>query len=213
MIQRYFARVLCVPLALWALLLCGCDSQAADLREWKPSDHEHPAKPSQGQVDVSDASTNPLAQHGVSEVSLIAWRQNCVRCHGIVGRGDGPQAAMYSPPDLTAAQRQAQLSDADILGVIKQGRGKMPGFNLPQPTLEGLVRLIRLLDASGQGLKAAQPAGAASAAPSAGSASAAPSGVPATSPTPMPTATAPPAPPATTSTGPSATPSARTSAP
>lgn len=168
-----------------SLALFACKSEAADLREWKPSDHDHTSKPESGQVDVSDPAANPLASHGISEVVLLAWRQSCVRCHGIIGRGDGPNAAMTHPPDLTNPERQAQLTDAAIASVIRQGRGLMPKHDLPDATVDGLVRLVRLVNASGKGVA---PAGSASAAPAASDQPAAPGSAP------TPTAPARPAP-------------------
>ncbi|HEY6724433.1 MAG TPA: cytochrome c [Polyangiaceae bacterium] len=149
-----------------SLLSAACSkSEAHDLREWKPSDHDHTSEPGRDQVDVSDPAANPLSAHGISEVVLLGWRQNCVRCHGVIGRGDGSQAAATRPPDLTNPERQAQLSDADIKAVIRQGRGLMPGHDLPDSTIDGLVKLVRLLNASGKGMAA--PAGSAAPGPSA----------------------------------------------
>ena len=143
------------------LFTVACKSEAHDLREWKPSDHDHTSEPGRDQVDVSDTETNnPLSAHGISEVVLLGWRQNCVRCHGVIGRGDGAQAASTRPPDLTNPERQAQLSDTDIKTVIRQGRGLMPAHDLPDSTIDGLVKLVRLLNASGKGVAEA-PAGSA----------------------------------------------------
>jgi hypothetical protein len=144
----------------------GCESQAADLREWRPGDHDHTEQPGRDQVSVADGGPqNPLAAHGISDVVLVAWRQKCVRCHGTIGRGDGPQASMYAPPDLSDEKRQAALTDPDIHQLIRAGRGKMPAFDLPDSTLEGLVKLVRLIGGGPEPAAAASGAPPGSAAP------------------------------------------------
>lgn len=175
-----------------SLVTAACQSEAPDLREWKPSDHDHTSEPGRDQVDVSDPGANPLSAHGISEVVLLGWRQNCVRCHGVIGRGDGSQASATRPPDLTNPERQAQLTDADIKTVIRQGRGLMPAHDLPDSTLDGLVKLIRLLNASGKGMAA--PSGSAAPAAS-GEPAPRDSAAPPSSPSAAP-AGATPAPPA-----------------
>ena len=69
-------------------------------------------------------------------------------CHGTVGRGDGPQGPMVRASDLTRPAWQASVTDAQIAQTIRTGRGSMPAFDLPESTVNGLVRLIRLLDMS-----------------------------------------------------------------
>ena len=86
--------------------------------------------------------------HGITDVTIAAWKQRCVQCHGSVGRGDGPQGAMLRASDLTRPDWQASVTDEQIESTIKSGRGAMPAFDLPDSTLKGLVRVIRLLDAS-----------------------------------------------------------------
>jgi hypothetical protein len=55
---------------------------------------------------------------------------------------------MAKQPDLRDPAFQSRVSDEQIQQVIKLGRGAMPPHDLPASTVEGLVRLIRLLDAS-----------------------------------------------------------------
>jgi mono/diheme cytochrome c family protein len=117
--------------------LAACDSKS-EVREWTPQDHDNNARA--GQVTGSAAP-------GEEDATLIAvaWRQSCARCHGMSGRGDGPEGPMYRPADLTRAQFQDQATDEDIANVIRKGRNKMPSFDLPPKIIEGLVRHVRRL--------------------------------------------------------------------
>jgi cytochrome c oxidase cbb3-type subunit 3 len=138
---RVFASILVVT------LLTACNSTPADLRPWRPSDHDHTSEPGNNQVvGGPDAGVDPeLAANGLNEVVLVAWEQNCVRCHGRFGRGDGPQGPMTRAADLANSRFQSTATDAQILATIRDGRGLMPAFPLPEPTLTMLVQLIRLL--------------------------------------------------------------------
>ncbi len=134
-------------LSLLLLAAVGCDQTPEDLREWRAEDHRHTSEPSSGQVNVEEAQrTRPAALHGIDDVALMAWKQNCMTCHGVIGRGDGPQGPMMKPPDLTDPAFHERATDAEIKATIKNGRGRMPAFELPESTLTGLVRLIRLFN-------------------------------------------------------------------
>jgi mono/diheme cytochrome c family protein len=147
---------------LFLLIAVACDKAPADLRPWRPSDHDHTSEPGNNQV-VADAGVDPeLAKHGLNEVALVAWEQNCVRCHGRFGRGDGPQGPMVRAADLTNPRFQTTFTDEQIAAVIKSGRGLMPAFPLPDSTVVTLVQLVRLL-----GQARVQAETAASGAPSA----------------------------------------------
>jgi mono/diheme cytochrome c family protein len=196
-------RALLLPAAL--ALLVACERQPSDLREWRPADHDHTTNPGTDQVEGGpDAGVAPeLAAHGLNEVVIVAWEQNCVRCHGRFGHGDGPQGPMVRAADLTNQRWQATVSDDDILKVIRDGRGLMPAFPLPEPTLRMVVQLIRLLgqattpgsDASGSADAGASPAPRASGAPSAHRGVTAPAK--SAIAVPVPNAASAPAPPAT----------------
>jgi cytochrome c oxidase cbb3-type subunit 3 len=170
-------RWLACLFALATATLTACNEQPPDLREWHPSDHDHTTNPGNDQVEGGpDAGTAPeLAAHGLNEVVIVAWEQNCVRCHGRFGRGDGPQGPMVHAADLTNAKWQATASDDDIFKFIRDGRGLMPAFPLPDETLRALVQLIRLLgQATAPGASAsAAPAGSAPRSPHALTAAAA----------------------------------------
>ena len=167
-------------------LVAACNSSPPDLRPWRASDHDHTSEPGNNQVvGGPDAGVDPeLAKHGLNEVAIVAWEQNCVRCHGRFGRGDGPQGGMVHASDLASPRFQSTASDEQILATIKNGRGLMPAFPLPDETLKMLVQLIRLLGqaaAAGQADPGAAPAP--SAAPGASSKPAKPGATkPATAP-------------------------------
>jgi cytochrome c oxidase cbb3-type subunit 3 len=139
-----------LALALAAATIAGCNSSPGDLRPWRPEDHDHTTNPGQDQVVAGpDAGPSPeLARVGLDEVTVIAWQQNCTRCHGQIGRGDGPQGQMFRATDLTNPTWQRSVTDEQIALSIQKGRGQMPPFTLPESTIKSLVRLIRLLDVS-----------------------------------------------------------------
>jgi len=157
--------------------LIGCDRDPPDLREWRLSDHDHTSNPNSDQVEVDQNDAGAGGMLGISEVIVVAWRQNCVTCHGTIGRGDGPQGRMLRATDLTKPDWQSGITDENIARVIRTGKGTMPAFNLPDTTVEGLVRLIRLLDAS----RYAEAAAAAASGAPATSGAPNPSSAPATS--------------------------------
>jgi cytochrome c oxidase cbb3-type subunit 3 len=131
------------PLVL-AFVLAGaagamsCQNRT-DVREWTPGDHDQPAGTPQGQ----GPRQKPSPQQDDGNLVDIAWSRNCAPCHGARGAGDGPQGAMMRAPDLTRADWQDKVTDDEIAQVIKNGRNKMPKFDLPPAVLEGLVRRIR----------------------------------------------------------------------
>ena len=71
----------------------------------------------------------------------------CAQCHGEEGKGDGPEAMMYSvkPADLTEAQMMSQMTDGEIFWKISQGRKPMPSFKkqLSEEQRWQLVHLLR----------------------------------------------------------------------
>lgn len=114
-------------------------SRASALREWAASDHDQPAGAQ------PEPTGRPKAAKGsdAASVTELAWAKNCASCHGRAGAGDGPQGAAVKAPDLTRAEWQDGVSDADIAKTIRQGRNSMPAFDLPPSVIQGLVQRIR----------------------------------------------------------------------
>ena len=101
--------------------------------------------PNADQVQVTDAGSE-AQNHGLDDVTIVAWQQNCTSCHGALGRGDGPQGQLVHAADLSRPDWQASVTDEAIATTIRVGRGRMPSFNLPEATVTRLVALIRMLD-------------------------------------------------------------------
>jgi mono/diheme cytochrome c family protein len=146
-----------------AALNFACNDSPSDLRAWRATDHDHTENPNADQVQVTDAGTSSPG-HGLDDVTIVAWQQNCTSCHGPLGRGDGPQGQLVHAADLSRPDWQASVTDEAIAATIRQGRGRMPAFNLPDATVARLVALVRMLDLNRMQQVMAAPAPSASAA-------------------------------------------------
>ena len=132
------------PLAAWGYLvvvglgLGACDVRVAPQREWRPDDHGQPAA-----AEASDQATPPEPeQGGVERAADALYSISCASCHGADGRGQGagrPPGAQL--PDFTVATFQKQRSDAELLQVIRDGRGLMPPFG-KQVNEQGQAALV-----------------------------------------------------------------------
>jgi mono/diheme cytochrome c family protein len=74
---------------------------------------------------------NPLQSSAqVLEAARPLYTENCERCHGEAGKGNGPEAARQypAPSDLTDAKRMNALTDGAIFYQIGEGRRPMPSF-------------------------------------------------------------------------------------
>ena len=138
--------------------LSACDQapSADGLPEWKPSDH-HSTDDTQGGgpsgqqapagrgAEVAPQQGRPSGGPGeeVAQLVELSWRQQCTLCHGAFGRGDGPQGPMLHARDLSDPEWQGKVSDGDIAAGIRNGKDKMPKYDLPDPVVQGLVARIR----------------------------------------------------------------------
>ncbi|MEQ8642590.1 MULTISPECIES: c-type cytochrome [Roseobacteraceae] len=63
------------------------------------------------------------------------YMENCVQCHGVSGKGDGPWASTYDPrpADLTRLDRNGKFPTAHVLSVIDgYERAAQPGQDMPE---------------------------------------------------------------------------------
>jgi mono/diheme cytochrome c family protein len=70
----------------------------------------------------------------------------CAQCHGVGGRGDGPQASALTtrPQDLASAQVRSQ-SDGALFWKITRGRGDMPKSKLEEQKVWAVIDFIRIM--------------------------------------------------------------------
>lgn len=128
--------------ALAAAFVCGaygCDKPPnAEVSEWTAADHdgEKAASPTRGPRLAGSAAAG-----GADPLVQATWNSQCATCHGSEGRGDGPQGPMFKAPDLT----QSTADEATMLTTIREGKGKMPRFELPDEVARGLVAHVRAL--------------------------------------------------------------------
>ena len=139
--------LLIASVALAAFLsTSACDRPpSGDTKEWTPADHdraEDKQRISQGGQPVAAGGAS-AAQQSADAIVEATWKQQCTTCHGGFGKGDGPNAPMFKPADLTLEAWQSKVSDAEIAAVIRNGKGKMPKFELPDAILQGVVARIR----------------------------------------------------------------------
>jgi mono/diheme cytochrome c family protein len=73
------------------------------------------------------------------------YKTNCASCHGPDGRGSAVGKSLHAA-DFHSAQVQQQ-SDAQLAGVIAEGRGNMPAFGtrLSKAQIDALVKYVRTL--------------------------------------------------------------------
>lgn len=135
-------------LGIAALVVLGsvsaCDETAPDLAEWTVADHNHQAKTTRSErtpeMVTKDTRSAPSQRNAVVDVT---WAKQCMNCHGKRGRGDGPQSMMVKAKDLSIPEWQDSVTDEQLAKSIREGKDKMPAFNLPDSVIQGLVEQIR----------------------------------------------------------------------
>ena len=92
------------------------------------------------------ASFALIANSNAYSAPANPYAEKCQMCHGATGHGDTPAGKALGAHALNSPD-VAKQSDADLLAVIKNGKGKMPAFagKVPEPQLTALVAYIRKL--------------------------------------------------------------------
>lgn len=153
MMRRLGERlVLALVLGVGSVSLAGCERDASGLTEWTPADHDHQVEAKRRRAGPSNLPATPHAAPSKrNQVIDVTWARQCATCHGKRGRGDGPQSVMVKARDLSSPEWQASVSDEQLTKVIREGKDKMPAFNLPDNVIAGLVDHVRGLVRKGRG--------------------------------------------------------------
>ena len=133
-----------------ATTLFACERAPTDgIREWKATDHDRAGNTGANMGPMGGGGGGGKKQNEAASLADLTWRNQCASCHGPVGRGDGPTGPMVGATDLTSSAFQTRVKDADIAASIRNGKGKMPKFDLPDEVVAALVLRIRMLGAGG----------------------------------------------------------------
>lgn len=91
----------------------------------------------------------PTLSWGKIEAGESVYDSLCLTCHGIYGDGDGSLASTLpvSPGNLSAPSFQQKVSDEELLKIITEGKGAMPGTGdvLSLEDRKDVVTFIRVL--------------------------------------------------------------------
>jgi mono/diheme cytochrome c family protein len=85
-----------------------------------------------------------------AEDGKALYDKNCKSCHGAEGKGDGPAAKALKPPPEDFAKGAKDMSEADIVAAIKDGKvgdKKHPAFGakLSEDQLKAVAQHVKQL--------------------------------------------------------------------
>ena len=93
-------------------------------------------------VAVYALTTCAYAQDDVAAL----YKSKCQVCHGPDGKGDTPAGKKVGARDFHSPE-VAEMSDAELIAIVKKGKDKMPGYDgkLTDDQIKALVKYIRSL--------------------------------------------------------------------
>lgn len=160
-----------IALTVGAMFAVACQGSGRDRRLWRASDHDQgdsppnevaptsPAAPEQpAQLPTLPSSSPHTRDDSLDARVMQAWVGRCMRCHGQIGAGDGPDGIATGARNLTDELWQSANSDSRIAEAILKGRGRMPPSALEPAIVDGLVQLVRRMGAHSEQTPPAAPA-------------------------------------------------------
>ncbi len=143
MTRRVFLGMLVVIAVVGLCAGCGGSGTAPPT---EPPSHAVPSTQT-GEAEADPQSTTP-GWDEARELSLgrQVYVDNCMRCHGDEGLGDGPDAASLYERPADLREHVGHHSEAELTEVIRRGSPPMPAFkDLSADDLEALLAYLPVL--------------------------------------------------------------------
>jgi len=101
------------------------------------------SRASNGTPQSKQSSRKDSSRQATSTKTLFT--QNCVKCHGMNGRGETVAGEIAGAPDFTDREWQESLSDKRMTVSLMHGRGGMPAFKskLSPKEIASLITYVR----------------------------------------------------------------------
>lgn len=130
-----------VLLALTFAIVAGCGGQAQNDQAATPEPTTTPTP------DTAASVPAPGGNETVEAVGARVYAARCALCHGPEGRGDGPGAAALTPKPRNYHDQayMATRTDAELLEVIRNGKGAMPRWSgiLSEAEMQAVLKHVR----------------------------------------------------------------------
>ena len=100
-------------------------------------------------ISVAIAFT-AAALSGYAQPVATVFNANCAPCHGAAGDANTPAGKAFKVPPFSSGAVLNE-SDADLLAIAKNGKGKMPAWHdkLSEDQLKDLINYIHSLQKKG----------------------------------------------------------------
>lgn len=145
--------LLVIAATTYALLVgCGGKSQESSTSSnTSTPDTSAKASSAGGSPAINSAAGDTAAEANMDMTTLgnKVYQERCALCHGPEGKGDGPAAAGLNPKprNHTDGKYMNSRTDAQLLDVIRHGKGGMPAWGgiLSEKEIQAVLKHVRSL--------------------------------------------------------------------
>ena len=148
--------LLVIAATTYALLVgCGGKSQENSTSSTTNTPDTSAASPTAsaggGGPAINSTSSDTAAEASMDMTTLgnKVYQERCALCHGPEGKGDGPAAAGLNPKprNHTDGKYMNSRTDAQLLDVIRHGKGGMPAWGgvLSEREIQAVLKHVRSL--------------------------------------------------------------------